>query len=317
MALKINTYLLIVFIFFSTSALELNFKKKFRNQTSSGPISTLYKKNLSECISSKKYFNKNCKSSLSMSHALLTGQKHYLLKKRKEQIKLLGISHLFSPSGLHVGFLGVLKVFPHFINTGLVLFLFILFLTQPGFFPIKRILIFKLLYLAKLTKNFKVIFILTFILDYILGSYSQSPFSSLLSFLFWGTIVFHNSNDNLRLWKKLALNQIFVSLIFHQDLSLWSFIINPILSLLIVPLFPLLVCCYLLMPITSTAIIYSGIILETFFSNIEFLSSPIWKLETFGFCMILYLFTLNKKKSSVFRLIYLIGTLCVFCSYAT
>ena len=137
-------------------------------------------------------------------YALMTGDKRNLDKGTREQFKKMGLMHLLTPSGLHLSSLIVIiKLVPLHWQLLFLGFICLGFLLIEDYYAIKRVIIFKIitLVLQKLfhgkTNNHKGnhnkwAFLLTFLVDMLIGNFHQSPLSYIYSFLFWGTILFHS-----------------------------------------------------------------------------------------------------------------------------
>ena len=139
--------------------------------------------------------------------AYITGNKKTIPKELKRSHQILNLMHLFTPSGLHFSSLYFFFIplfnFLKKRNTPIFLlfqsFICLAPLLLTGFNSIKRIGIFYWLKELKKTavneklkqmKNF-YLFILTFILDAIKGSFLESPLSFCYSFIFLGLLFCH------------------------------------------------------------------------------------------------------------------------------
>lgn len=196
----------------------------------------------------KKLVKISNKKGVSLWHAIVTGDKSRLSKDQLQKYKHMGLMHVLTPSGLHLGsVIWLQKLLPQRLFIAALFFLSMGISLLPTYFPIKRILIFKWFKLSTNVNN-ELLFLLTFIMDLCLGFYSQSPMSSLLSFLFWGTIITHKKFQGPSLLKKMSLNLLLVNLIFLQSTSFLAFFINPLVSLFVGISFPLLILGYAISP---------------------------------------------------------------------
>ena len=130
-----------------------------------------------------------------------TGFKGRLAPEIKKAHQDLGIIHLLSPSGIHwsatlaILFPVLWAIKKRWSRAGVVLriFLWALPLALPGFYPMKRIAILTLLSKVTRTLKFNIdffhLFLVAFALDFFLGTYSHSPISFSLSFLFLGILI--------------------------------------------------------------------------------------------------------------------------------
>lgn len=172
-----------------------------------------------------------------ISKALLIGDKSQLSFEHKKILKVFGLTHLFTPSALHLSSLLLFfRWLPQSILSFIVLCLSIYlqiyaiklesFLRACHFYLIKR-------HLALNSHHLALALIL--ILQLELHIYSSS-LSFWLSFLFWGQVIL-SSNQRL---KRLSLCQFLVSLIFDQKLNYLFILINTLYSFIIISLFPLI-----------------------------------------------------------------------------
>lgn len=176
-------------------------------------------------------------------YSLMTGDKTFLNKETKEEFKQMGLMHLLTPSGLHLSSLIIIfKFFPKRFQLILLFLISIPIFSLKNYYSIKRVLIFK--FCTRLfDKNFKYkneyAFILTFVLDILLGNFQEGVLSSVYSFLFWGTILFHKGN----FWGlnyKLFFNLILTSFISSQKVNIISLFLNSLVSSLFTILYPIL-----------------------------------------------------------------------------
>ena len=133
---------------------------------------------------------------------LATGDKSRLRKKFKRTFKLFGIYHLFTPSGLHLSaiilpFLYLLKRWPSKILKLSFIFLLLPLFWLEKFYSLKRMCLFHILRLLLPKMRYRIIFILTFFLNFILGGWQQSPISFALSYLFFGAILFSTNKKQI------------------------------------------------------------------------------------------------------------------------
>lgn len=173
--------------------------------------------------------------------AAQTGDKTSLHSKNKIALKEFGLIHLLTPSGIHLSsILGIFLIFlPRKFHIGIFLFALILVLNQPGLFSLKRVLYFQIIsFFLKGSHKNQISFVLTFLLDALLGGYNLSPLSYAYSFLFWGVIIFTNGG-----FAAIALNLFLAQLIAiyftSSSINFFSIIINPIITTLYSFLFPM------------------------------------------------------------------------------
>lgn len=199
---------------------------------------------------------------LTLSYFL--GGQRKLSPALKEAHRVLGLSHLFSPSGLHLSSvlflffpLGLMgkgsKKIQSFLKFSFLSAIFFL----PKFYALKRMALFKLanISFAKLGINLSYfsIFLLIFFLDFTFGTFRYSPMGFLLSYLFLGVILSTQETPLIvRAWH-LWLAQILVSIWLVQDYFLLSFFFNVVLTALFTLAYPIL-CLLLLASSNSTAV---------------------------------------------------------------
>jgi len=175
--------------------------------------------------------------------ATQTGSKKLLPAKAKQIFKKFGMTHLMTPSGIHLSalllFLSLLipKRFKILIIAGLL----ITCVQLEGLYSLKRVLIFHLFnWVLKSSKNKnQYSFILTFVTDIILGNYLSSPLSFTFSFLFWGIIIFHQGSK-IEMAFNLFLAQLMVCFYGQAVINPLALIINPLITSLFSIIFPLL-----------------------------------------------------------------------------
>lgn len=183
------------------------------------------------------------KDTFGILYAVNTGNKRYLPKKEARHWKNLGLMHLMTPSGLHIGaLLYITKFLPNLIQNKILLVVTIFFFNLKGFFAIKRVLIFRLFhkYLKRVQLNsIQNCFNLTFMTDILIGQFALSSLSSIFSFLFWGTIIYHKGHK-LNCAYKLFINLIATNLILEAPVNLLSLLFNFPISSLFSIIFPLI-----------------------------------------------------------------------------
>lgn len=172
--------------------------------------------------------------------ALICGYKRSINKKSKKAWQNFGLLHLMTPSGIHFASIYFfIKFLPIRLKILSIFIFFSIISLTSGFFALKRIFLFKLLYLtAPKFFTIKKAFIATFIIDFFLY-FHTSPLSSIFSFLFWGTIISHKGGFK-SLAYKLFFNLLLVSFIHQTLFNPLSLILNTPLSVVFSLLFPVL-----------------------------------------------------------------------------
>jgi hypothetical protein len=165
---------------------------------------------------------------LKLWESILTGRSAPLSKMIKERYRLLGLTHLFTPSGFHLSallfpFMKFLNKPIHRLSLFLTLGLGLFFL--PGLHSLKRMLIVKThqnLFGMKLGFSFAML------IDIFLGSFQQNPLSFSYSFLFLGIIYSGLKGVGIIVWFYFA--QIILALFQGNDISPFLIIFSPLLN---------------------------------------------------------------------------------------
>ena len=177
-----------------------------------------------------------------------TGYKKHLSRKLKNNYRLLNLYHLFTPSGIHLSAIYLL-LFPLlklirkkskkiFIITNNLLCLAIMLL--PGSYSLKRISLLRLIHFNQRFLPFRIglvaCFMIAFVLDYLFGTFADSPLSFAYSYLFLGIIITMATKPKLLLPFALMGGQIIVSYFQQTPLTYWGglagFFLTAIFSLL-------------------------------------------------------------------------------------
>jgi competence protein ComEC len=205
------------------------------------------------------YSLKTSKSNIAKSYLL--GQKKGLSRKIKKAHHKLHLLHLMTPSGLHLSV--ALLIFKKYFKKKIILQLLLLLISIMTLFmgdynALRRMAIFGL------TKNF----IVTFIIDFFLGGWHQSPFSFALSFLFLGLILINKNNPKKILARDFFIAQILIAYFFQQQVYPIGFFIGFFLTPIISSLFPLYLIDFLFPGISPISKITEAILL--FFCHFTF-----------------------------------------------
>lgn len=224
------------------------------------------------------------KRSSGLYYALMTGDKRYLGKDTRKTFEKLGLMHLLTPSGLHLSSIVIgIKFLPHRIKLIFMLCIGIVFFLLDNYFAIKRVIMFKIFHLIIPDNNSNIesnvqntpnknqkAFLLTFVLDIILGNFQEGPLSYTYSFLFWGTILFHSGNIFM-LSYKLFINLSITCVISGQIVSAVSLIINTPISMVFSFLYPFLFLNFWL-PVFSIQNEIAITMIDNFYKTIFILS---------------------------------------------
>lgn len=191
--------------------------------------------------------------------------KSYLLQPwEKRYFRALTILHLFTPSGLHFTSLLLpirllLKKFKLKYRYTFVIKLIIIlpFCFLENFHSMRRVAIFAVLFLLQSKPNQNIhrglpsktvpetnklmhLFLATFLIDFINGSYSTSPLSFTYSFLFWGSILAGLNGPKWKVFSNLFIAQALMC--FYQEENFWplGFLFGQIITMLYSLIFPIL-----------------------------------------------------------------------------
>jgi hypothetical protein len=192
--------------------------------------------------------------------SMIFGLKRGLSKSIKSKFKRLNLLHLFTPSGLH--FSSLLLFLLPLINLSrychlklpklLIIMLCLLPFALVKFYSLKRIALLKILTLlfGKYLSIYKL-FLITFILDFIFGSFQQSPLSFSYSFIFLG-ILLSFSKINFKLLLGLFTGQLILAMFLKEEINL----LGPFLGFIITSLFsfsfPILLLLFSLFKLIGT-----------------------------------------------------------------
>lgn len=175
---------------------------------------------------------------LELWESILTGRSAPLSRIMKDKYKVLGLNHIFTPSGFHLS--AVLLPFMKFIKSRNNQLVFLSFLGcglffLPGFGALKRMVLIK--------TNQKLLslhlgFISALLLDMFFGTFQSSPLSFTYSFLFIGIIYSGLRGLGLIFWFFIA--QMLIAYFQGNDISFLLLIFSPLLNLLFTLLMPVL-----------------------------------------------------------------------------
>lgn len=173
---------------------------------------------------------------LELWESILTGRSAPVSKWIKAKYKLLGLNHLFTPSGFHLSatLLPFMKICRNsasqiwlLVITGIAIF------TLTGFGALKRMVLVKLG--QKLT-NQKFGFVCALVLDLLFGSFMNSPLGFCYSFLFLGII--YSGKSYLFIW--FFFGQCLLAFFNGNEISPLILLFSPLLNLAFAVSLPLL-----------------------------------------------------------------------------
>lgn len=171
--------------------------------------------------------------------AMITGNKSSIPSKLKSSLISLGLMHLFTPSGLHLSSLFFLNLLPRMISFNIFIGLILFLWPFNAYHSMIRVLIFKSIYKLSPQLDLRFLFLLTFFIAITLGQFRENPISLLFSCSFWGIILFSKRNP-IRISIRLSLLTIAMNTLMGQMINPLIFVLNPLITGIIVLLFPFL-----------------------------------------------------------------------------
>jgi competence protein ComEC len=184
------------------------------------------------------------KDSYALYKAISTGNKIGLKKDIIHIFKKYGFIHLLTPSGIHLSSILFLFKFSVLFELGSLILCFFLISKYQSYFSLERVIMFRISQnLIKISpiKNFSIetYFVMTLVLSFIFGHYTESHMSYIYSAIFWGTIIIFRKNK-FKLILYLNISLFFISSLNSQETSPLSILINPIITGIISAVFPAL-----------------------------------------------------------------------------
>jgi hypothetical protein len=243
---------------------------------------------------------------LELWESMLTGRSAPVSKWIKAQYKILGLNHLFTPSGFHLS--AVMMPFMKLIKNKQYQF-GILFLIGLGVFSLVGQGALKRMVLIKLNQNLfgqKSGFILALLMDMLFGSFSESPLSFCYSFLFLGII--YSGRSLLFLWFFFA--QSLIAYFSGDHISPLIMVLSPLLNIAFALAMPLLFL--LALPLCGWQIKIGLIILSGLQKLVEMSAKasqfvPSWEINV-GVLLCFVLLYFRKRKS------FALALFCLTCS---
>ncbi|WP_417335271.1 hypothetical protein [Halobacteriovorax marinus] len=257
------------------------------------------------------------RESFALSRAFILGDKRSLTKDLKQKFSTLHINHLFTPSGIHFSsffilFLPLIKSLrkKELKKTALAIEL-ILCLLPFGLnqlYSLKRISTLRITNLIFRKLNFKMsiftIFLLSFLFDFIFGTYEQSPMSYAFSFLFLGSLLATPKLSSIAL-TFLSAN-LFITLFFPSTVSLIGFFLGFIFTSVFSITFPFLFLLYWTSSLTTLDLTYLFFKLYQFLVNSFYKFSilgPSVEIDLIGYALLLIFTIVRKKRFLIFAII--------------
>lgn len=250
---------------------------------------------------------------LNLYRSVMTGSKQDVNKELINALRYYGLIHLLTPSGIHLSSLGVfIKLLTSFHLAFEFVFIFLCLIGlrfYDGYYSMERVLIFRAIskLIPSLTRHkdgSEYIFIFTILLSLILGHFQKSSLSLIYSMAFWGTIIFYRNNP-IKVLFYMNFMLYFMGSFTGEAHSLLSLIINPIFTIIMSSVFPLLVTNIFL---SHFSLDFISKIINNFFNiystSIIYLHSidplPAISLSTLSLGIFIFLFQFKKIKTSFF-----------------
>ncbi len=192
---------------------------------------------------------------VAMLISYVAGERKFLSFKNGQNHKTLNLYHLFTPSGIHFSaiYLFLYPLILLFKNRKWVKHSFSIVLCSipfflDGLYSMKRVALYRIIKITndtllkdkiKLHRTPFVLFLITFFLDFFIGTYSYSPLSFVYSFLFLGIIFSFINKNKLALPFALLGGQIIISYFQNSSLPVLGFVFGFLLTSFFSLLFPL------------------------------------------------------------------------------
>lgn len=250
----------------------------------------------------------------SLLNAFISGNKRKVFPTVKRTFKRLGLSHLFTPSGVHLASLYFL-VIPILRRLKNKLFVLLPLLAVAYFFTpfhsIKRILLMKTTNEWLKSTDIFTVFLISFTWDFFMGTYSLSPMSFSYSFLFLGIIISFANSPKLYLPLALFGGQIIAQYLSPYPMPTTGFIWNFALTSLFGVLYPFFFLTYWFPSVPA------GEALISFFYFIVSSTSEIAKalgtfMPTLNLVILCFYLSVGGRKSFIIALLLVFTTTPLF-----
>lgn len=211
--------------------------------------------------------------------AFISGNKRKIFPTIKKKFQTIALTHLFTPSGVHLSSLYFL-INPLLKRTRRKLFILIPLLSLSYFFTpfqsIKRIILMKTTKIWLKNLDIFTVFLISFTWDFFLGTYNLSPLSFSYSFLFLGIILSFIGRGKLYLPLALLGGQVIAQFFSPYPLTttgfVWSFLLTSLFGLF----YPFFFLTY-----WFPSIPFGESLLNLFYSLVRFFSELSISLGTF------------------------------------
>ncbi|WP_157680545.1 ComEC/Rec2 family competence protein [Bacteriovorax sp. Seq25_V] len=201
-------------------------------------------------LKKEKFKSFSSKDRAHLYQSFVLGNKYGLSPEKKDKLKVMGLYHLMTPSGLHYSCLLFLLIFlKRKYNNRYLSYLEILIGVAihtflPGFYAFKRVALLRSLKVSNdifLDRKFSRLEILLCFLcfDILFGTFRFSNVSFLMSILFIGIFYLRGSSKFFIVFN-LFIGQIIMAYIFGNEVSILNLILSPFYTMIFSFLYPLL-----------------------------------------------------------------------------
>lgn len=242
----------------------------------------------------KKIVTKDELELLKLWESTITGRSAPLSKVIKDKYKLLGLNHIFTPSGFHLSAVlyPFMKLFKKNYHQLILLFFIGIGLSQlSGFSALKRMVLIKI---NQRLINIHAGFITAILLDVFFGSFQNNLLSFTYSFLFLGIIYSGKDGVGLIFW--FFLGQILIAYFQNLNMSLLIILFSPLLNFIFGMIMPILFL--LSIPLWEWQI-HSGIFLLKYIQHLvdilAFLISTFPTFEVNFVTLLIFIFFICKR----------------------
>ncbi|OUR93653.1 hypothetical protein A9Q84_19490 [Halobacteriovorax marinus] len=248
------------------------------------------------------------RNQFALTRAFVIGDKKSLTKKLKETFNRLHLVHLFTPSGIHFSsfymfFIPLFAWLKKRKRYKTKKFLEVLLCTLPfflnKFYSLKRISLLRVY--GMFTKSLKLkidiyqIFLGTFLIDYLFGTFDKSPMSFTFSFLFLGSLLSAKKFES-RMINFLCAN-LLISFLTISKVNIIGFVLGFFTTAIFSLLFPLIFVTYWPSSILEIDLSYPFVyIIELLTNSFSTVSNfcPFLSLDFFGL-LLLIVFIFKRK----------------------
>ena len=169
--------------------------------------------------------------------AVITGHKKSLPLKLRRTLKTYGLTHLLTPSGIHLSAILIFFRFFRVIQLPFLILLGLYLYYLGGYYSLERIILFRIIFLLINKVEFfkpqslEISFILTMLIYFLTTRADLSPLSFAYSLAFWGTIICYR-HHGVKLVFYLHLALIAMASVNSEMIKISSLVINPLITFL-------------------------------------------------------------------------------------